>query len=137
MFSIGEISRRSGVKVPTIRYYEQQGLIEAPDRSDGNQRRYEPAELQRLLFIRHARDLGMTIETIRELLELSGQPDRPCDRADIIAAENLRVVREKIARLRRLETELARISSQCSGSSVRDCYVIQALGSHDMCADEH
>jgi len=85
MYAIGELSRRTGVKVPTIRYYEQMGLISAPDRSEGNQRRYERADLERLTFIRHARDLGFPIEAIRELLSLSRHPDEPCERADHIA----------------------------------------------------
>src|SRR5688500_9445907 len=103
MFSIGDMSRRSRVKVPTIRYYEQMGLIGAPERSEGNQRRYEQADLERLMFIRHGRDLGLTIDAIRELLDLSGHPDRPCENADRIAAAHLSSVREKIASLRKLE----------------------------------
>ena len=65
MFSIGDLSRRTGVKVPTIRYYEQMGLVAAPERSEGNQRRYSRHELERLAFIRHARDLGFAVEDIR------------------------------------------------------------------------
>jgi DNA-binding transcriptional MerR regulator len=137
MYSIGDLSRRTGVKVPTIRYYEQMGLIAAPDRSEGNQRRYERAELERLTFIRHARDLGFPIEAIRELLSLSGHPDKPCERADEIAAAQLGEVREKIARLQKLERELERIVSHCDGHSVGDCYVIRALSDHGLCDHEH
>jgi DNA-binding transcriptional MerR regulator len=137
MYSIGDMARRSGVKVPTIRYYEQMGLLDAPDRSEGNQRRYEKAELERLVFIRHARDLGITIEQIRELLDLSGHPEKPCGEADRIAADHLRFVREKIAQLKKLESELERIATHCDGSSVRDCYVIRALGHHELCEGEH
>lgn len=137
MLSIGDMSRRSRVKVPTIRYYEQMGLIGAPERSEGNQRRYEQADLERLMFIRHGRDLGLTIDAIRELLDLSGHPDRPCENADRIAAAHLSSVREKIAGLRKLEAELERIATHCQGSTVSDCYVIRALASHELCADEH
>lgn len=137
MFSIGDMARRSGVKVPTIRYYEQMGLVGAPERSEGNQRRYTRPELERLMFVKHARDLGMTIDAIRELLELSGHPERPCADADRIAADHLAAVREKIAQLKKLETELERIATHCEGSSVRDCYVIRALANHELCADEH
>ena len=69
MLSIGELSKRTGVKIPTIRYYEQQGLIDAPERSEGNQRRYEPAQLERLSFIKHARDLGIPIGSVKELFK--------------------------------------------------------------------
>jgi DNA-binding transcriptional MerR regulator len=137
MFSIGEMARRSGVKVPTIRYYEQMGLIEEPGRTQGNQRRYGKAELDRLVFIKHARDLGITIEAIRDLIELSGHPERPCTHADRIAAERLAEVRQKIARLRRLETELERITTHCEGETVRECYVIRALAHHALCQAEH
>ncbi|MCA1968599.1 MAG: helix-turn-helix domain-containing protein [Rhizobium sp.] len=137
MYSIGDLSRRTGVKVPTIRYYEQMGLISAPDRSEGNQRRYERAELERLTFIRHARDLGFPIEAIRELLSLSGHPDEPCERADQIAREQLVEVREKIGRLQKLEQELDRIVSHCGNHTVGDCYVIRALSDHGLCDNEH
>jgi len=137
MYSIGELSRRTGVKVPTIRYYEQVGLLGAPERTEGNQRRYAGAELDRLSFIRHARDLGIGINAIRELIDLSGHPERPCAEADRIAADQLAAVRERIGRLRRLERELERICSCCSGENVGDCYVLRALGDHALCSDAH
>ncbi|KPF46722.1 MerR family transcriptional regulator [Rhizobium sp. G187] len=137
MFSIGDLSRRAGVKVPTIRYYEQMGLIAAPDRTEGNQRRYEKTDLDRLTFIRHARDLGFPIEAIRELLTLSRHPEEPCARADTIAKVQLDEVREKIAKLRKLEDELARIVTQCNHHTVGQCYVIQSLADHGLCEGEH
>ncbi|MCB1417237.1 MAG: helix-turn-helix domain-containing protein, partial [Nitratireductor sp.] len=111
MYSIGELSRATGVKVPTIRYYEQMGLLDAAERSEGNQRRYERKGLERLAFIKHARDLGLNIDAIRKLIRLSAHPDQPCDDADRIAKEQLSVVRDRIARLKRLESELERIAS--------------------------
>jgi DNA-binding transcriptional MerR regulator len=137
MLTIGELSRRTGVKIPTIRYYEQMGLMTAAERSEGNQRRYGAEERDRLSFIRHARDLGLTIEAIRELIELSAHPDRPCARADRIAAEQLQAVRNKIEKLRRLEQELERIATHEHGDQVKDCYVIRALANHDLCEAEH
>ena len=101
MYSIGDLSRQTGVKVPTIRYYEQMGLLEAAGRTEGNQRRYDAAHLDRLGFIKHARDLGFTLEAVRELIDLSGHPERPCTHADEIAARQLDIVRDKIARLQR------------------------------------
>ncbi|QLF69583.1 helix-turn-helix domain-containing protein [Peteryoungia desertarenae] len=137
MYSIGELSRRTGVKVPTIRYYEQMGLIFAPDRTEGNQRRYEKQQLERLTFIRHARDLGFPIEAIRALLQLSRHPEEPCSTADKIARDQLADVRDKIAKLRKLEDELERIVSHCEGHTVGDCYVIRALSDHGLCEHEH
>ena len=137
MLSIGQLARRTGVKVPTIRYYEQTGLLDPPDRSAGNQRRYSAAQAERLAFIRHARTLGLSIEAIRELVQLSGHPDRPCADADRIARDHLQAVRQRIARLRRLEAELERIVAGCAADTVRHCYVIQALSDHSLCIDEH
>ena len=137
MYSIGDLSRRTGVKVPTIRYYEQMGLIAAAHRSEGNQRRYERTDLERLAFIRHARDLGFDIPGIRDLIALSRHPEMPCAGADRIAEDHLSAVREKIEKLRKLEQELERIVSHCGGHSVEDCYVIRALSDHGLCEAEH
>lgn len=137
MLTIGDLAQRTGVKVPTIRYYEQMGLLEPAERSEGNQRRYDRQGRERLSFIKHARDLGLTIESIRELLDLSAHPERPCDGADRIAVEQLKAVRGRIEKLKRLESELERIASCCTGEHVRDCYVIRALANHDMCDTEH
>lgn len=137
MLTIGELARRTGVKIPTIRYYEQLGLVPEPERSEGGQRRYSAGQRDRLAFIKHARDLGIPIDDIRELLELSAHPDVPCTRADTIAAAQLESVRERIARLRKLEHELERIAGQCCGSTIGDCYVIRALADHGLCDDEH
>ena len=137
MLTIGDLSRKTGVKIPTIRYYEQMGLLSPAERSEGNQRRYTKEQRERRSFIKHARELGLTIEAIRELIDLSGHPERPCSRADRIAAEQLRDVREKIQKLRRLEKELARIATHCAGEQIKDCYVIRALAHHEMCETEH
>jgi len=137
MFSIGALSQETGVKVPTIRYYEQTGLIDAPARTAGNQRRYSRSDAERLRFIRHARDLGLPLAAIRDLIALSASPDRSCAAADRVAKQQLSAVRERIARLQRLEGELARIAEGCTADHVRDCYVLQALSDHAMCADEH
>ncbi len=137
MLSIGQLSARTGVKVPTIRYYEKMGLIAPPDRSVGNQRRYEPDALRRLSFIKHGRDLGLSLEAIAELIDLADDPARSCADADRIAREHLSAVQDKIARLKRLERELTRIASRCTGHTIGECYVIQALSDHALCDDEH
>ncbi len=136
MLSIGDLSRRTGVKVPTIRYYEQMGLIAPPARTNGNQRRYSDAGLQQLSFIRHSRDLGFTIEDIRELLDLNSHPDRECADAHNIASRHLAETREKIKRLKRLERELKRISA-CDAGSVAHCDVLATLADHGLCQSEH
>ena len=127
MLSIGELSKRTGVKVPTIRYYEQMGLIREADRSEGNQRRYEKSDLERLAFIRHARQLGFSVEAIRNLLDLSDNPERPCGEANALAARQLDDVEAKIAQLETLRGELQRmVAATCDGRAA-DCRVIEAL----------
>ena len=138
MFSIGELSRRTMVKVTTIRYYEEMGLLAEPDRTEGNQRRYDVAGLERLSFIKHARDLGFSIEAISELIELQDHPDRSCQAATEIAVSQLSDVRAKIKRLRALEIELVRIAKGCDGEGVsEDCYVLASLADHQLCHHEH
>ncbi len=138
MFSIGELSKRANVKIPTIRYYEEMGLLAAPERTEGNQRRYDATGLERLSFIKHARDLGFSIDAISELIELQDHPDRSCHAATDIAVSQLSDVRAKIKRLRALEKELVRISKGCDGEGVsEDCYVLASLADHKLCRHEH
>ncbi len=136
LFSIGQLSKRTGVKIPTIRYYEQMGLIDEPERSEGNQRRYTKDGLTRLSFIRHSRDLGFTIEDIRGLLDLSQHPEKPCSDAHSIAAQHLLGVQGRITKLRRLERELKRIT-KCDADNVATCAVIETLADHGLCETEH
>jgi DNA-binding transcriptional MerR regulator len=131
--TIGQASAKSGVKVPTIRYYEEVGLLPAVDRSEGNRRLYGPAEVRRLSFIRHARDLGFEPEAIRTLLHLQDEPNQPCADADAIATSRLADVRDRIAKLKALESELQRMVDGCSHGRVESCRVIEILGDHAEC----
>ncbi len=138
MFSIGEISRRTGVKVPTIRYYEEMGLLSAPERTTGNQRRYGGAELQTLAFVKHARELGFSIEAISQLIELHHHPDQACKAATDIAQGQLSAVRSKIEQLKALEVELNRIAQSCDGGTVSgECHVLASLADHSLCETDH
>lgn len=125
--SIGKASIRTGVKVPTIRYYEEIGLLHAPDRSDSNRRLYSEDEIKRLGFIRHARELGFEIGAIRQLLDLQDRPNQSCASVDAIAADRLVEVRQRITSLRSLEAELERMLTSCSHGVVGECRVIEAL----------
>ena len=136
-FSIGELSRQTGVKVPTIRYYEQADLMPPPVRTEGGQRRYGSDEASRLNFIRHARELGFEVEAIRELLTLSAQPEKSCDDVDRIARHHLLEVDRRIGRLTALRSELRRMIVECDHGRVSDCRVIETLADHDNCAGEH
>ncbi|TXN05587.1 helix-turn-helix domain-containing protein [Methylobacterium sp. WL103] len=136
--SIGELSRRTGVKVPTIRYYEQVELMPTPPRTAGSQRRYGEAEVRRLSFIRHSRDLGFEVDAIRELLEMSSYPERPCAEVDLIARRHLAEVERRIGQLLALKDELTRMVGACSHGRVGECRVIEVLSDHAKCAgDRH
>tara|TARA_R110002051_G_scaffold29227_1_gene68373 strand:- start:2127 stop:2561 length:435 start_codon:yes stop_codon:yes gene_type:complete len=137
MLTIGTLARKTGTKVQTIRYYEQVGLMLEPDRTEGGQRRYDGDGLDRLAFIRHARQLGFTLEAIRELLDLSDDPEKPCDEADQIARRQLLQVEQRIARLEALRTELERMVHECSGGNTADCRVLEVLRDHSECLTKH
>lgn len=132
-FTIGEVSASSGVKVPTIRYYEQSGLIPVPERSEGNRRLYEQADIRRLIFIKHARELGFEVDAIRALLQLQDNPDQPCTVADQLARERLIDVEKRIVRLTALRTELQKMLESCAHGRVDECRVIEVLSNHDEC----
>ena len=137
MLTIGTLARRTGTKVQTIRYYEQIGLMPEPGRTAGGQRRYSEAELDRLAFIRHARQLGFTLEAIRDLLDLSDHPEKSCQEADQIARRQLRQVELRMARLEALRTELERMVHECSGGNTADCRVLEVLRDHSECLTDH
>lgn len=134
---IGALSEATGVKVPTIRFYEQIGLLPAPLRTQSNRRSYGQPHLQRLRFIRHARDLGFSVEDIRELLAMTAQPQASCDRADSIARRHLTEVERRIAQLQSLRGELQRMIGECSHGRIADCRVIESLADHGQCLHEH
>lgn len=137
MFSIGDISKQVGVKIPTIRYYEKLGLVAEPSRTAGNQRRYSQTDLKRLEFIKHARKLGFTLEAISSLIKLSGLSSEDCQAIDEVAKSHLVEVRSKLNLLLRLEAELVRITTGCSQGDIARCYVIESLTRHDLCLDDH
>lgn len=135
--AIGELARRTAVKVPTIRFYEQIGLLAAPPRTEGNQRRYGKAEVDRLNFIRHARELGFEIDDIRELLAMSSEPQASCHAVDSIARNHLAEVERRIASLEALRGELSRMIRECGHGRVCDCRIVEALADHGLCHTEH
>jgi DNA-binding transcriptional MerR regulator len=136
-FSIGDLARLTGTNVRTIRYYETAGLLPEPPRTAGNQRIYNEPHRRRLAFIRHARDMGFSMEAIRDLLRLAeAGPDTPCADADAIARQQLAAVTSRIARLESLKAELERML-EAHGHTVGQCRVIEVLadGTHAHCLD--
>jgi DNA-binding transcriptional MerR regulator len=135
--SIGEAARHSGVKVPTTRYYEQIDLLPAPPRTEGNRRTYDTRDLHRLMFIRHARELGFEIPAIRTLLTLQDQPNQSCATADAIAKARLVEVEQRIASLGALKAELEVMIDGCSHGRLAECRVIEVLADHGQCMHPH
>ena len=128
--AIGDLSRQTGCNVQTIRYYEQVGLMPEPARTSGNQRRYGVRHAERLAFIRHGRELGFSLDAIRQLLGLVDDPERSCATADGIARAQLEQVEGRIARLQALKRELERMVEECRGGRIADCRVIEVLADH-------
>jgi DNA-binding transcriptional MerR regulator len=137
MLTIGRLGEATGTKVPTIRYYEQIGLLPQPERSAGNQRLYGRAAQERLAFIRHARELGFPLDAVRDLLSLQDRPDQPCEQADAIARAQLAAVEARLARLASLKGELERMVAQCAHGTVAECRVIETLADHGLCHGDH
>ncbi len=128
--SIGDLAKATGTKVETIRYYEQMALLPKPGRTAGNYRSYDASHLARLSFIRRARDLGFSLERVRNLLGLSDRKDRSCEGIDAIAEEHLVEVDRKIADLTALRHELGSLVQQCKRGTIGECRIIEALAPH-------
>ena len=135
--TIGRLSKAAGVKVTTIHYYESIDLMGEPERSTSGQRMYGDDAVQRLSFVRHARDLGFPIDSIRELIKLQEQPGENCSNVDVIARHQLADVRQKLSQLGALEAELKRMVSACEGGSIATCKVLESLSDHEHCLDAH
>lgn len=128
-FSIGKLAKATGTAVETVRYYEKIGLMPSVSRTAGNYRSYGPAEVDRLGFIRRARDLGFSIEQVRALLSLADDRDRECGDVDRLAKQHLAEVDRKIAGLQSLRRELSTVIEQCESGTVAECRILKALGS--------
>lgn len=140
---IGELAKRSGCEVETIRYYEREGLLPKPSRSDGNYRQYRDSDAERLLFIRHCRSLGMSLDDIRVLQSFQAQPELACDEIDALLDRHLQQTQTQIETLRRLQEQLQTLRNAChTHLTARQCGILQNLesaasGSECVCHAEH
>ncbi|MFC3126907.1 helix-turn-helix domain-containing protein [Pseudoroseomonas globiformis] len=125
--TIGELSRRTGVKPTTIRWYEQEGLLPSPARSDGGHRVYAADHLRRLGFIRHARELGFAMPAIRTLLGLAGRPREDCAAIHGLATAQIAEVDSRLRRLEALRAELVEMAGSCRGGEAKDCRILETL----------
>lgn len=126
-FAIGELSRLTGVKIETIRYYERIDMLPAPSRTEGGRRVYEPAHVQTLRFVRRGRELGFSLDDIRALLALGGAATAPCGEVREIAAKHLDDIRAKIVDLNKLERLLSKTIARCEGGAAPECPVLEIL----------
>jgi len=127
VLSIGKLSKQSGVNIETIRYYEKIGVMPAPGRSAGGFRIYEPDHLKRLSFVRRGRQLGFSLDEIRNLLRLVDGHGHTCAEVHALMLSHLAEIRRKIRDLRRLQRAMAEMAAQCSGESVPECPIVDAL----------
>ena len=129
-FTIGELAARAGCTPEAVRFYEREGVLPAPERRGGGRyRRYSAADVERVRFLRRARDLGFSLDEVRELMALAASDKgRPCGEVDAIARAHLAQVEEKIARLAALRDELRQVIADCRGGrGIGECRILGAL----------
>jgi MerR family mercuric resistance operon transcriptional regulator len=131
LFPIGALASQSAVNIETIRYYEKIGVMPKAARSAGGYRLYGAEHLKRLTFIRRGRELGFSLDEVRELLRLVDGHAYTCAQVRAMTLEHVADIHHKIADLRRLERVLTVIATQCSGKRIPDCPVIDALFRRD------
>ncbi|MGH6898021.1 MAG: MerR family transcriptional regulator [Geminicoccaceae bacterium] len=123
----GELAQRSGCNVETVRFYEKRGLLPPPPRTAGGHRDYAREHLKRLTFIRRSRELGFTLDQVRELLGFVDGGDWTCAEVRAMTLEHLADMRRKIADLEKLAQILEDMVAQCAGGAVPECPVVDAL----------
>jgi Cd(II)/Pb(II)-responsive transcriptional regulator len=125
---IGELAKRAGCLVETVRYYEKEGLLPEPGRSEGNYRLYGKNHLERLQFIRNCRLLDMTMDEIRRLLEFRDAPEENCCEVNVLLDEHIGHVADRIAELKNLQKQLRELRALCSQTqAAKDCGILQSL----------
>jgi Cd(II)/Pb(II)-responsive transcriptional regulator len=132
---IGELAKRTGTDVETVRYYERSGLMSEPQRNAAGYREYREEHQDRLQFIRHCRSLQMSLADIRVLLDLKGNPAAGCESVNDLLEHHIARIREQMAALRTLESQLTSLRHQCGEpQSIGECAIMQNLSE---AADNH
>jgi len=125
---IGDLAESTGTPVETIRFYEREGLIPAARRAANNYRMYTEAHVERLAFIRHCRNLDMTLDEVRTLLELRDRPAQDCGEINDLLDEHIGHVAQRIRELRALEKDLKALRARCTAPhAVDDCGILSGL----------
>ena len=127
---IGALAEATGTPVETIRFYERQGLLPAAARADNNYRLYTASHADRLAFIRHCRNLDMTLDEVRALLKFKDAPQQDCDEVDTLLDAHIEHVAQRIRELRALAADLKLLRARCGTPRVADeCGILSGLGS--------
>ena len=125
--SIGELSRKTGCKIETIRYYEKSGLMPTPPRSQGRHRMYAKDHLKRLTFIRRGRELGFSMDQIMSFLKMMDSHELSCGEVALEVEQHLVAVRQRLDALKRMERTLSDTLAQCHRGGQPECAIIDAL----------
>ena len=125
---IGELAKSSGCSVQTIRYYEKEGLISAPSRSEGNFRLYDNDTLETLLFIKHCRSLDLTLKEIKQLIQLQSSPDSDCGEVNNMIETHINLVESRIEELKKLHLDLNALRHRCRNpKAIKQCGILEEL----------
>ena len=127
LMPIGQLSRKTGCNIETIRYYERIGLLAEPVRSQGGHRHYREDDVKRLNFILRGRSLGFPIDAVRNLLSLADGQGGSCGEVEVLAAERLEDVQKKIGDLHRLEGILSEMVDRCREGTTPECPLVEGL----------
>lgn len=131
-YLIGELARKSQISVDTIRFYEKRGLLKSPQRAENNYRYYDDEGLDQLVFIRHCRELGMSLHEIEALNELRRHPQQHCTLVDQAIEAHLGHINHKIQQFEKFKQQLEQLRARCqSSSTIDECKIIQTLKQHD------
>ena len=126
--TIGQVAKRAGVGVETVRFYEREGLVAEPARRPSGYRQYSPDAVRRIRFIRHAKELGFTLKEIGELLTLRIDPRSTCADVRDRARDKITDIEERIANLDRMRSALLRLVTRCRGEGPgADCPLLDEL----------
>lgn len=127
---IGELSKKSGCSIQTIRYYESEGLLSHPERSEGNFRLYSNKSLKEIEFVKHCRSLDIPLGDIKRLLELKNKPEESCSSVNALIDQQLTLVNKRMKELKALKKELQQMASSCGSDKTIDaCGIIKSLDS--------
>jgi len=128
VFRTGELANKAGVNKETIRFYEKQGLLSDPNRTDSGYRQYSQEDVERLVFIKNAKELGFALSEIKELLAIAdGDIYRCCDVRQI-AENKLEHINNQLKHLRKLKKTLRRLVTECQrATTIKNCPIIESL----------